>query len=152
MKEEFKIRKATEADFEKLYELGKNTTELRVSASEEFMHPDEFKWSIKDTNGVFLLAENEGKVISFIYASGAEDMANPYPEKWVCLTYLAVDPVWRQKGVATLLYEECVGQLKQMGLTNLYGLVNAESGSILEFMKKHGFAEGHKFIWMDKKL
>lgn len=148
-----KLKKASEEDFEVLYELGKNTPEFKVSASEEFMHPEEFRWSIADPNGVFLVADLDGKIIGFIYASAAEDMSHPYPEKWVCLTYLVVNPAFRERGVATMLYDECAKRLKEMGLTHLYGLVNAESdGAIVEFMKKQGFREGHKLIWMDKKI
>lgn len=147
------VRSAQSADFEALYSLGKNTPEFRVSATEAFMDPEEFRWSMTDPYGAFLVAEINGKIVGFIYASGAEDMERPYPEKAVCLTYLCVDPGFRKQGIAQKLYDTCVEKLKSMGMTNIYGLVNAESdGAIVGFMTKNGFTKGHKFIWMDKKL
>ena len=40
-----------------------------------------------------------------------------------------------------------------MKVTNIYSWVNNESdGAMIEFMKKQGFAQGHNYLWMDKKI
>ncbi len=55
------IRKAGPEDFKALYELGKNTPELIVSADEEFMEAKTFKGFITDKNCVsFLQNQKEG--------------------------------------------------------------------------------------------
>ena len=59
------IRPASPDDFEVLYSIGKNTPELKVSVTEEFMDRDEFRWSIQNPNGIFLLAEEEVIVFNF---------------------------------------------------------------------------------------
>lgn len=146
------IRPATTADFDSLYELGKDTPELQVSATEEFMAPDEFRWALTDPNAVFLVAQEGDGLHGFVYAT-ADDKEKPLPNKWACLVYLAVAPEFRRRGIATSLYAECVQKLKDMGMTDLYGWAHAQgSGGITQFMQGHGFQEGHLYRWMNKKI
>jgi len=63
-----------------------------------------------------------------------------------------VKPEYRKKGVAQELYDACTKDLKDHGVTRIYGWANTESDSIIQFMKKNGFAEGHRYIWMDGEL
>lgn len=146
------IRKATENDFEKLYNIGKITSEFRVSAKEVFMDAEEFKFGIIDPNSVFFVSEENGEITGFVYAS-LLDHDKPIEKKSACLIYLTVIPEYRHKGIANELYYACEQTLKQMGVSGIYGWANVESdGAIVQFMKKHGFAEGHKYVWMDKEL
>ena len=146
-----KIRKATIADFDELYQLGKNTPELRVSATEDFMDADQFKGFITDKNCVFLVAEEKKKIAGFILLH-AEWVYMPVKDKYGCMVYLVVASEFRKHGLATKLYSEGIKKLKEMGATHVYGWANAKGKEILEFMKKQGFAKGHEYIWMDKKL
>jgi len=74
-------------------------------------------------------------------------------KKWACLTYLVTKPEYRKIGIAQKLYDRCLKELKVLGITNLYVWANCESDrSIIYFMKKNGFSEGHKYVWMDKKI
>ena len=145
------IRPASADDFAELYQIGKNTPELRVSATEEFMDADEFKWSITNPHGVFLVAEDKSKKIGFIYAN-TRDMERPFEHKYACLVYLVVIPEFRRQGVAQKLHSECEKRLKKFGVTNIFCWANTEAnGEIIKFMKRQGFAEGHKYLWMDKR-
>jgi GNAT superfamily N-acetyltransferase len=143
-------RPATSQDFEKLYELGKNTPELQVSNTENFMERDEFLSAIQNPHGVFLVAELDSQIIGFIYAN-TSDPERPLKNKYACFVYLAVKPEFRKHGFATDLYNHCEQKLKTMGITHAYGWAHPESG-ILNFLKKKGFTEGHKYVWVDKKL
>jgi N-acetylglutamate synthase-like GNAT family acetyltransferase len=146
-----KIRKATSKDFNLLYEIGLKTPEFKVSSSEEFMDKDEFLLAIKSIRGVFLLAEFGQEIVGFIYAHRKDEPK--MQKKWACLTYLVTKPEYRKVGVAQKLYKQCLKELKALGITNLYVWANCESdGSIIYFMKKNGFSEGHKYLWMDKKI
>lgn len=145
------IRQATRKDFKELYEIGKNTPELKVSSTEVFMDSDEFLFAITDKESVFLVAEEGKKITGFIYAH-AKDVHKPVVNKYACLVYIVVVPEFQRKGIATTLYSECEKRIKKKGMTNMYVWANAESDAIVEFMKKQGFAEGHKYLWMDKKL
>lgn len=147
------IRQAQLPDFGQLYELGKNTPELAVSSSGNFMEPDEFKWAITNPAGIFLLAEDDNKPVAFIYAN-KKDSDRPYHrDRWACIVYLTVSKDYRKRGIAQSLYNACEQQLKAAGITKLYAWANAEGdGAIIKFNKKQGFAEGHKYVWMDKNL
>src|SRR3989338_7419832 len=147
-----KIRKARLEEFEELYEIGKNTPELRVSATEEFMDKDDFRQRINGPQGVFLVAEKEGKIAGFICAN-AKDADSQLQNRYACLVYLVTLPGFRRQGVAKKLYTECEKQLKEKGITHFYSWANAEGdGGIIQFLGNQGFAEGHKYVWMDKKL
>ena len=146
------IREANLNDFKKLYKIGKQTPELKVSSTEEFMDKDDFKSRIKNKEHVFLVAEIDKHLIGFICAH-ARDNWKHLKNKYACLVYLAILPKYRKRGISSILYKECIKKLKKMGITNVYGRVNNESdGAIVEFMKKQGFSQGHNYIWMDKKI
>ena len=146
------IRPATTKDFETLYEIGKNTAEFRVSAREVFMDADEFAFGIEDPHSVFLVAEEDDKIIGFVYASEL-DHDKPLKKQTACLIYMTVLPEYRKQGIAQKLYAECEAILKKRGISGMYGWANTESdGAILQFMEKQGFSIGHKYVWVDKEL
>lgn len=146
------IREANLNDFKKLYEIGQQTPELKVSSTEEFMDKDDFKSRINNKEHLFLVAEMDKQLIGFICAH-VKDQDKFLKKKYACLVYLTILPKYRKQGIANSLYEECIRRLKKMGITNVYGWVNNESdGAIIKFMKKQGFAQGHNYIWMDKKI
>lgn len=144
-----RIRKATASDFTDLYSFALQFPEFRVSATEPFMQPDEFKAVLSDPDALILIAEDKD-MIGFIYAR-TRDLDKPSFQN-TCIVYLAVDEKHRKKGIATKLFNECIAQLKAKGVTYIFTWANAESPLIKEFMKKRGFVEGHTYTWMDKKL
>lgn len=147
------IRSAGSKDFDALYTIGLATPEFQVSGSEAFMDPDEFRWAITENpDKVFLLAEEDGKIVGFVYAN-AKDGERPFPDKYACLVYLVVIPECRPRGIAKQLYETCEKELKAKGITHMYGWANTEGdGAIGKFMKGQGYTEGHLYRWMDKRL
>ncbi len=147
----FKIRKANLKDFKELYKLGLNTPELRVSKDEPFMDKDDFKSRILSKRHIFLVAENNEKIAGFICAN-AKDIDRPLKNKYACLVYIAVLPEYRRHGLATLLYDKCIKELKGMGITHIYGWADADTEAVQKFLISKGFKAGDKCIWMDKKL
>lgn len=145
-----KIRKANLKDFKELYSLGLHTPELRVSATESFMDKDDFKRRLTGKNHVFLLAESDSKIIGFISAN-AKDADSPLKNKYACIVYIVVLSQYRNKGVATKLYKECVKELKKLGITHVYAWADMKSG-VISFLKKKGFNIGKPSVWVDKKL
>ncbi len=147
-----KIREATMADFEELYAISANTPEFVVSATEPFMDKDDFKLRINNPKHVFLLAEKNKKIVGFICIN-AKDINSSIENKYACIVYVMVLPEFRKNGVAQMLYLESEKILKNMGITNIYSWANSEGdGGIINFFKKNGLVEGHKYVWMDKKL
>lgn len=146
------VRIAEKKDFSELYALGLATPEFRVGAEGEFMEEGEFLSAIENPNGTFLQAEEEATIIGFIYASWRDIERGPQTT-WACLVYLVVESRYRKQKVAQKLYDTCLKELQQHKITNVYGWANSESdGSIIRFLKKQGYQQGHKYIWMDKKI
>ncbi len=144
-----KIRKATLKDFNELYKFGLKTKELKVSPKEEFMRPEEFKYSIKNKKGIFLLAEDNKKIVGFIY--GDSEDGDRVLKSVACLVYIAVDKKYRGKGVGSILYNDCVKEFKKRKVKHIYAWANPKSG-IVDFFKKKGFVKGNYEIWMDKDI
>ena len=83
------------------------------------MDPDEFKWSIINKECVFLLAEEENKILGFLSVN-AKDAERPFKSKYAYLVNLVVKPEHRNKGIARELYLECEKILKKMNLMNYF--------------------------------
>ncbi|MEK7611802.1 MAG: N-acetyltransferase [Patescibacteria group bacterium] len=147
----FVIREAKKKDFDILYALGEATPEFSISSNDVFMDPAEFMSVLEHEDSVFLVAESGEKIAGFIYASIGE---NKYLQKRSAyIVYIVTVPIFRKNGVAQLLYDACVVELKKRGIHNLYSWANNEGDrSIVAFFKKQGFTEGHNYLWMDKKL
>ena len=146
------IRRATPKDFNKLYEMGQNTAEFKVSATEPFMDKDDFKWRLNSKKSIFLIAEDDKKIAGFIHFH-LKDKDKKIQNRYACLTYIVVDQQYRRKGIATKLYAKAMMELKKTDITNIYCWASAESdNSIIKFMEKQGFNKGHKYYWMDKKI
>lgn len=143
------IRKAGVKDLDRLYKFGLNTPELKVNPKEKFMSKGEFLASIKNKNGVFLLAENKGEVCGFIY-SDTEDVDRE-ERSVACLVYIAVSKNVRGKHIGSKLYSNCIKELKKRKVKYVYAWANPKSG-VVEFFKKKGFEKGNYEIWMDKKI
>jgi GNAT superfamily N-acetyltransferase len=149
----FHVRPAELGDFESAYALGKRTPELRVAGNQDFMDPEEFRWCMTDKkHSVFFVAQHTGtrEIIGFVYAT-SNDMERPYPGKWACLVYMAVDERARREGLGTSLYESCLNSLRMMGCQFVYGWASA-GGQIVRFMEDKGFHIGQKYVWVHKEL
>lgn len=144
-----RIRKATPADVETLYQFALRFPELKVSATAPFMWPEEFREALADTSAVVLIAE-EDTILGFVYAR-TRDLDRPSLETG-CIVYLAVDEKHRNKGIGTQLFNACVKELKARGVTYLFAWANAENSLVKKLLLKEGFAEGHTYTWMDRKI
>ncbi len=146
------IRAATIADHPALYALGLATPEFQVGAEGPFMEPDEFLSAIENPHGTFLLAEDGQVILGFVYAS-RQDVERGPRTSWACLVYLVVESAHRKRGVARKLYTACINDLRTHGVRSVYAWANTESdGSIVSFLKKEGYAAGHRYVWMDKDI
>lgn len=146
------VRTAIPEDFDRLYSLGQATPEFRVSATEPFMAPEEFRSALEHDNGAFVLAEDGDALFGFAYVSWS-DLDAPPNGRWACLVYAVVASDQRHRGVATKLYAACTERARDAGATHIYAWANDESdGSMIAFLEKRGFTKGHRYVWMDRKL
>ena len=142
------VRTATIKDFKKLYSLGSRIPELKVDKHEPFMTKEEFKSAIKNPYGVFLLAEEDRKILGFAYAN----MKDERMYKTACLVYLAVHPEYRHRGIGSLLSKERLKRLKRLGVKLVYSWIGANNKRMQKFAREQGFKRGKEFFWFDKKL
>ncbi|MFH0986533.1 MAG: GNAT family N-acetyltransferase [Candidatus Micrarchaeota archaeon] len=143
------IRRATLKDFNKTYYLADRIPELKVSDKEPFMDKQEFMFAMKNPDGVFLIAEENGKIVGFTYSS----IKIRGKEKIACFVYLAVHPKYRKKGIGTILWDERLKRLRKRKVVRVYEWISASNKRMQRFSEKHGkLKPGKKFIWFDRKL
>jgi ribosomal protein S18 acetylase RimI-like enzyme len=98
-----------------------------------------------------LVAEFEGKVIGFVVGevSGWE-FGVPDTIGW--LSIIGVDPDYQHKGVARKLSQEFVENLKSIGVSVIYTLVNWNDWDLLKFFHAMGFTRGGDMINLELKI
>ncbi len=90
---------------------------------------------------VSFAAELEGKVVGFILGdiSGWE-FGVPDTTGW--LDTIGVDPSYQKKGLATMLIQELVKNMKAAGVKTIYTLVSWDDWDLLQFFRSMGFTRG----------
>lgn len=110
----------------------------------------------------FLIAEQDGEILGYAYASRFKDRA---AYDWACETsiYLRMDS--RGKGIGTRLYESLEEKLKAQNIFTLEACITYPNPESISFHEKRGFKLcahfheiGYKFgrwldvVWMEKSL
>lgn len=98
-----------------------------------------------------LVAEWEGEVIGFIVGevSGWE-FGVPDTIGWI--STIGVDPAFQHQGIAKKLGEEFVKNLKAIGVSMVYTLVNWNDWDLLKFFRAMGFTRGGDMINLELKI
>jgi ribosomal protein S18 acetylase RimI-like enzyme len=98
-----------------------------------------------------LVGEYEGQVIGFIVGevSGWE-FGIPDTIGWI--STIGVDPEYQHRGVARKLGQEFVKNLKAIGVTIVYTLVNWNDWDLLKFFRAMGFTRGGNMINLELKI
>jgi len=97
-----------------------------------------------------LVAELDGKVVGFILgdASGWE-YGVPDTVGWI--DTIGIHPQYRRKGIARVLFNEMVANLKKVGVVSIYTFLNWKDWDLLHFFDKMGFQKGD-MIHIEKKV
>ena len=64
---------------------------------------------------------------------------------------LAVDPAYQGKGIANLLLEQCIADMKAQGIVGIH-LITANEGFLPDFYERHGFGREKEVILMGMEL
>jgi ribosomal protein S18 acetylase RimI-like enzyme len=98
-----------------------------------------------------LVAERERKVIGFIVGevSGWE-FGVPDTIGWI--STIGVDPAYQHQGVAKKLGEEFLKNLRAIGVSVVYTLVNWNDWDLLKFFRAMGFTRGGDMINLELKI
>ncbi|MEW6262596.1 MAG: GNAT family N-acetyltransferase [Thermodesulfobacteriota bacterium] len=88
-----------------------------------------------------LVAEADGQVVGFVLgdASGWE-YGVPNTIGWI--DTIGVLPEYQKKGVARLLMNEMIANLKKVGVEKIYTIVDWRSWDLLKFFSSLGFRKG----------
>ena len=88
-----------------------------------------------------LVAEADGKVVGFILgdASGYE---YDVPENIGWIDTIGVDPAYQKQGIARMLMNEMIANLKKVGVDTIYTMVNWPDWDLLKFFHDSGFQKG----------
>ncbi len=98
-----------------------------------------------------LVAELEGKVIGFILGEVSGGEFN-VPDTVGWISTIGVDPAYQQQGVARKLGQEFIKNLKSIGVTIVYTLVNWSDWGLLQFFHAMGFSRGEEMINLELHL
>lgn len=64
---------------------------------------------------------------------------------------LAVDPAYQGEGIAKVLLERCIEDMKARGIAGIH-LITANEGFLPEFYKRHGFGREDEVILMGLEI
>ena len=64
---------------------------------------------------------------------------------------LAVDPTYQGKGIAKVLLEQCIADMKTQGIVGIH-LITANEGFLPDFYERHGFGHEKEVILMGMEL
>ena len=64
---------------------------------------------------------------------------------------LAVDPAYQRRGIAKLLMEKCLADIKNQGMVGVH-LITAGEGVLPEFYERYGFKKENEVILMGMEL
>lgn len=64
---------------------------------------------------------------------------------------LAVDPAYQGNGIAKVLLEQCIADMKAQGIVGIH-LITANEGFLPDFYERHGFGREKEVILMGMEL
>ncbi|MFO8015856.1 MAG: GNAT family N-acetyltransferase [Candidatus Woesearchaeota archaeon] len=111
--------------------------ELRPAGS-DFISGEYFSVFV-DKDGMFLVAEDKGRVIGFI-------LGEPMKGGLAHLGLLTVDESFRGQGIGRMLLDAFRKKCDEKGLKDILLYAPKSNRNTLEFYKKRGFKEGREHI------
>jgi len=141
-----KIRRGQVKDLNQVYILGSRTEELKFSKKIRFhIKPEFVEWIKKPKTNIFLVADDSGKIVGFLYAKIID-------RDWCMLDNLVVDNMHRNKGIGYEMLEQLYKILKKEKVDYMQTLVEANHKNSQKFWKGKGFNKGKTFVWYEKEI
>ena len=100
---------------------------------------------MKQSYGLEYVEDN--KVVGFLLGSS---MLFHYSRTFE-INDLAVDPACQGKGIAKVLLEQCIADMKTQGIVGIH-LITANEGFLPDFYERHGFGREKEVILMGMEL
>jgi len=132
------IRKVTHDDLNRMVEI-----DIKVlgEARPEYW---EMKLALAEKHSAVssLVAEMDGKVVGFIIGA-ASGWEYGVPESLGWIDTVGVDPEYQKKGIARMLFEEMMANLKKVGVNKVHTYVAWRDWGLLKFFNAMGFQKGN---------
>lgn len=143
---DIKIRLARVIDIPKIISLGKNTKEFICSKKAKFYSRDEFENWIKQPNkNIILVVFQKGNFAGFL-------CAKIMSIHWCSIDTIAIEPKFRNFGIANLLLENLYAILRKKNICYVQALARTKYIGTKKFWKAQGFQGGGKLIWFDRYI
>lgn len=132
------IRKMTGKDLDRMVEID---VKVLGEARPEYW---EIKLAMAEKHSAVssLVAEMDGKVVGFIIgAASGWEYGVPVSMGWI--DTVGVDPDYQKKGIAKMLFEEMLANLKKVGVNKVHTYVAWRDWGLLKFFNAMGFQKGN---------
>ena len=137
------IKDIESSDADEIFSITKKVPELWASSEIEVISKGQILYNIKSDNYLTLKAiDKNNKLLGFILCDLNFD--------YLYVDFLAVNPEFRESGIGTKLLEKAIEKARKMGVYSICCFVNPRFEKTIDFWKKKGFKEGHKFIYFYK--
>ncbi|MEW5817134.1 MAG: GNAT family N-acetyltransferase [Spirochaetota bacterium] len=136
-----KIEDFSISDYEAAYSFWKKIDGMGLSSADDRENIDRF---IKQNQGLSLVCKNGNKIVGTLLCG--QDGRRGY------LYHLAVDPLYRRRGIGTLLVEKCLERLRGCGIGKCHLFVYASNRTGQEYWEKTGWHLRRDILVFSKDL
>lgn len=144
--QDFRIRSATAADLPTIIGLDEAATRL---PKPDYWRDLFERFQARGRGRAFLIAQIDGKTVGFITGEvRAWEFGSP-PCGWIF--GLAVDPDYRQHGIATALFDAISAFFRDGGVTRCRTMLRRDDHLVMAFFRSQGMMAG-PFIQLEKDL
>lgn len=113
--------------------------------NEDAIEIADMELQVKSPNGIFGVAEYDGKIIGFIYG---EKLA----ARWALSSYFVVLPEYRGTNAAHELGEWFISECKSRGAKYIICYVDKDNKKLINFYQHFGFELGGTYVEMIKEI
>jgi N-acetylglutamate synthase len=138
---DYHIREMTLNDYEKMFDLWKNTQGMGISSSDSKENIDVF---LKRNPELSFIAELENNIIGTIMCS--------HDGRRGFIYHLAVSTNFRLKGIGKSLISKSLEKLKKLGIIKCHLFVKKNNLPGLDFWEKNGWTKRDDIVSFSKEL
>ena len=138
------IRKAEQKDFSAVQNVQLTGGDALLT-NEDAIEIVDMEMQVSSPNGIFGVAESDGKIIGFIY--GEKLVA-----RWAFSSYFVVIPEYRGTSAAHDLGEWFISECKSRGAKYIVCYVDKDNKKLINFYQHFGFESGGTYVEMIKEI
>jgi len=147
MNHEIMVRQMHLDDVVSVYELGRTVEEFKVSESTDAFWPISIiEDLVNSENDITLVAEDEKNIVGFLIVT------NHILSKKATFENMYILPDYREKGIASRLYNEAEKKMCDLGMKYVCSYVEERNEKTLNYLKKCGFIIGKDYHWLVKEI